>query len=315
MEVSTQQLRYFVALAEELSFTRAAARLFITQPALSKQIAQLEKRLKVELFVRGTRGTRLSPAGEALMASARQVLAAWDDAERSMVEAAQTGSAQIVLGFWLGIGRGLVPTAMSPFRASHPGANLVFRRTDWDDPSAGLASGEADAAILLLPLPKLDGVSFLPLMEEPLHVAVPANHPLADQETVDVEQIIDETFLSLPRECGPLRNYALLIGRRDGRYPTTSVEVRNIEEAMEAVENGLGIQLISHGTSIQSRRPGVEMPWLLGYGTQEYAIGWRSDDRRVIVSEFVEAMVHAAQRLPRITETLRAGSTDHADAA
>jgi DNA-binding transcriptional LysR family regulator len=154
MDVHGRDLRYFVAVAEDLHFTRAAERLFISQPALSKQIRMLERQLGAPLFDRGRDGVRLTPVGEALLPHARQVLAAWD---RGWTEAEQAKSRQratLVAGMSTSPGRaGLLPAIRSRFTALHPEASVQLRQVSWDDPTAGLADGTVDVAFVWLPLP------------------------------------------------------------------------------------------------------------------------------------------------------------------
>ena len=144
MDVHGRDLRYFVAVAEDLHFTRAAERLFISQPALSKQIRMLERQLGAPLFDRGREGVRLTPVGEALLPHARQVLAAWD---RGWAEAEQAKSKQratLVAGMSTSPGRGgLLPAIRSRFTALHPEAIVQLRQVGWDDPTAGLADGRS----------------------------------------------------------------------------------------------------------------------------------------------------------------------------
>src|SRR4051794_35308548 len=132
MDAHLRDLRYFVAVAEELSFTKAATeRLFISQPALSKQIRQLESSLRVRLFERDRRTVTLTKAGEAMLPQARLVLAQWEETQRAVAEAAR--STTLTVGFQTRIGRGLIPAVTARMAELLPGWKLLFRQVAWHD--------------------------------------------------------------------------------------------------------------------------------------------------------------------------------------
>jgi len=151
MDVHVRDLRYFVAVAEELHFTRAAERLFVSQPALSKQIRVLEEQLRVELFVRDRRNVSLTPAGEALLPAARELIAVWDAAQQAVADAAAAAAALLRIGFSTSVGRGLLPRIQQHFARVRPNWRLQLRQVDWDDPTGGLRDGTSDLAIVWLP--------------------------------------------------------------------------------------------------------------------------------------------------------------------
>ena len=123
MDVHLRELRYFVAVAEELNFTRAAGdRLFVSQPTLSKQIRQLERDLRVTLFDRDPRGITLTPAGVALLPLARQILQSWSGARQAVTEAASAHT--LTVGFQTRIGRGLIPSVTARMEQRLPGWRL-----------------------------------------------------------------------------------------------------------------------------------------------------------------------------------------------
>src|SRR5580693_3181179 len=153
MDAHLRDLRYFVAVAEELSFTRAAARLFIAQPTLSRQIRLLEAALRARLFERDHRSVRLTPAGEILLTRARLLLGQWDEAQGAVAEAAAVAETTLRVGFHTRIGRGLIPAVTARMTRLLPGWKLTFRQVSWRDPTAGLADATVDVAIAWLPVP------------------------------------------------------------------------------------------------------------------------------------------------------------------
>ena len=158
MDVHGRDLRYFVAVAEELHFTRAAERLYLSQPALSKQIRMLERQLGAELFERDRQGVALTPVGVALLPHARRVLAAWDEARAAAEQAKSEQRATLLVGMSTSLARsGMLPAIRSRFTAMQPGATVALREVGWEDPTAGLAGKATDVAFVWLPLPDPGG--------------------------------------------------------------------------------------------------------------------------------------------------------------
>ncbi|MBM2614303.1 LysR family transcriptional regulator [Actinoplanes sp. LDG1-06] len=283
MDAHLRDLRYFLAVAEHLHFTRAAEALFVSQPALSKQIRALEKQLRVSLFERDHRDVRLTTAGAALVPHARAVLEAWQSAERALVAAAST----LVVGMSTAPGRGLLPAVRARLGS---GVSLHLRQIPWSDPTGGLAGDEADAAFVWLPLPSPSRYRWLPVATEPRLVALPAAHRLAGRERVDLADLADEPFLTLPAAAGPLRDFWLALDERAGRPVVVGAEIANTEEAVEAVAAGLGVCLIAAGNTSLVARDGVVVRPVDGLAPSRLVLAWRRDDRRPLLATLVEAV-------------------------
>lgn len=254
VDVHVRDLRYFVAVAEELHFTRAAERLYVSQPALSKQIRALERQVGVELFRRDRQGVLLTEAGTALLPQARRVLAAWAEADAAMAAARAAQRGTLVVGMSTSPGRGgLLPAIRSRFTAAHPEAVVRLRQMSWEDPTAGLADGETDVAFVWLPLPDPERYAWTVLAEEPRLVALPDTHPLAAHPEIDFADLVDEPFLALPPSAGPLRDFWLALEERAGRPPRVAAEIAGTEETYEALVAGLGICLVATGNAPWSR--------------------------------------------------------------
>jgi DNA-binding transcriptional LysR family regulator len=295
MDVHGRDLRYFVAVADELSFTRAAEHLFVSQPALSKQIRMLEKQLDAELFARDRRTVRLTRTGEALLPYAREVLAAWDRA-RAAVRAARTaGQGVLTVGMSTSPGRGLLPALRTRLTSRHPDARPVLRQVNWADPTAGLADGSSDVALVWLPLPDADRYRYVVVAREPRLVALPAGHPLAERAAADPEgkvdftDLMDEPFLALPPEAGPLRDHWLALDARDGRAPRVGAVVTSAEETHEAVANGQGVALLATGNAPLVVRDDVLALPVRGISPARLAVAARHDDRRPLVLAYLDA--------------------------
>lgn len=290
MDVHGRDLRYFVAVAEELHFTRAAERLYVSQPALSKQIRALERRLGAPLFVREPQGVRLTPAGEALLPHARRVLAAWDEAATAVERAKTEQAATLVVGMSTSPARGgLLPAIRSRFTQTHPAATVRLRQVGWEDPTAGLADGSVDVAFVWLPVPDQDRYAHVVVAEEPRLVALPEAHPLAARETVHFAELLDEPFLALPPAAGVLRDHWLALDARGGRPPRIGAEIAGTDETYEALVDGRGVCLVAAGNAPLISLGGVVTRPVDGVSPSRLALARRTDDRRPLVRDYVRA--------------------------
>lgn len=287
MDVHIRHLRYFVAVAEELNFTRAASRLFIAQPSLSKQIRQLESTLRARLFERDHRAVALTEAGMALLPQARQVIEQWEAARCAVTHADTARRTTLTVGFHTRIGRGLIPNVTAGMATALPTWTLLFRQVAWSDPTAGLASGEADVAIAWLPVPD-DGLSWQVVATEDRWVALPAGHRLAARDAVPLSELADEPFIALPRTAGPLREFWL--GNDHRPAPARVVaEAETAEESIEAVGAGLGLVLLSSGNATIYQRDDIVCRPVLGLTPSQLAVVWRTGDDRPALRVFTDA--------------------------
>jgi len=185
MDVDTRLLRYFAAVAAEGNLTRAAEQLFVSQPALTKQIRQLEGQLGVQLFTRSRAGMTLTPAGQALAVRTPVVLDSWDQTLRETRAAASRAAQVLRVGFMSSAANEATQQIIAAFARRRPGWRVDLQQAAWSDPTAGLASGEVDAALLRLPFPGQDGMRAEVLLTEPRWVALPTAHPLASRDHID----------------------------------------------------------------------------------------------------------------------------------
>jgi DNA-binding transcriptional LysR family regulator len=297
LDVHGRDLRYFVAVAEDLHFTRAAERLFVSQPALSKQIRALEKQLGAQLFERDRQGVRLTVVGSALLPYARRVLADWDAASDAVARAKAEQRATLVVGMSTSPGRGgLLPAIRSRFSEACPAAKVELRQVSWADPSAGLADGSVDAAFVWLPVPDEGRYAWVVVAEEPRHVALPDTHHLAPRQEIDFGDLLDEPFIAIPRSAGVLRDYWLALDARAGRPARIGAEAANADETYEALVDGRGVCLLAAGNAPLLTRGGVVTRPVRGISPSRFALAWHADDRRPLVRAYAEAARLAAGR-------------------
>jgi DNA-binding transcriptional LysR family regulator len=270
MDVHLRDLRYFLAVAHELHFTRAAETLYISQPALSKQIRALERQLRVTLFERERGNVRVTRAGAELVPYAERMLDSWEGAKRSLSKASDC---TLVIGMHTSPGRGLLPRVRASMTTSCPDVELDLRHAPWSDRTAGLADRSTDAAFVWLPLPQ-PPYRWVTIAREPRLIALPNDHRLAAQDSVSIDELLDEPFLALPQSAGPLRDYWLAIDDRDGHPVRIAAEIHDTEETYEAVAGGLGICLLAAGNAPIFARGAVTMLPVHDLSPSELVLAW-----------------------------------------
>ena len=281
MDVDLRKLRYFLAVAEELHFGRAAERLHIAQPVLSRQIRVLESELGVELFMRDRRRTVLTRAGEQLVHEAGPLLAGADALLRR-VRAAGEGVTRFTIGFMPGI---TLTPVVRLLRERHPGLDVRMLRTGWHDQVDVLHDARADVGIVRLPIDPA-GLEIRPLYTEPRLVMVASAHPLAGKEAVQVADLAADHLLQDPDAVPEWRDVAVEL-RTGERRPVPVIN--SVEEKLELVAGGQGIAVIPASTANFYTRPGVVAIPVVDLGPNHVAAAWPTGQTTGLVQEFVDA--------------------------
>ena len=286
MALDFRTLRYFVAVAEELHFTRAAERLYIAQPALSEQIRRLEEELGVSLLRRTTRKVELTAAGEEFLERARRILgeadAALEDARRAA--RGETGRIRISTGATAGVEQ--VPRVLRAFRQARPQVQLDLRQISWEDHSGGLNDGSVDAAFLWLPF-EHEGLAFELLHEEPRVAALEATHPLAAESVLRMEQLVDEPWPWVDTDRRAL-DFWTCVDYRGGAAARRGPTISSMEGILEGVRAGLCVAAIPRSHARVSAWPGIEFRPVADLAPAQLALGWRPADETPAVQALVE---------------------------
>ncbi|MFK4597780.1 LysR family transcriptional regulator [Streptomyces pristinaespiralis] len=274
MDIDTRLLRSFTAVAEEGNLTRAAQRLFVAQPTLTKQIRQLETLLGVPLFTRSRAGMRLTAAGRALADEAAGVLARWDRAVRETRGAAGREARVLRVGFVASAANESTQAIVAEFARRRPDWRVLLRHTDWTDPSAGLADGAVDAALVRVPFPGDDAFRVEELLTEPRWVALWDAHPLAALDEIPFDRLRDEPFVAAPPETGTWRDFWVGDDADDGRTALIGAVARNTDEWLAAIAGGHGISLTPAASARFYPRPGVTYRPVTGLTPTRVGVAW-----------------------------------------
>jgi DNA-binding transcriptional LysR family regulator len=286
MNLDLRHARAFVVLAEELHFGRAARRLFITQPALSRTIRQVEQTIGARLVDRTTRHVSLTPGGEALLDAARAAVEAFDNLVRRADSIGHQADRTLRVAHQIGAALSLVPDIVRRFTQDHPDIHVELREFDFGEPLAGIDTGVSDVAFVRLPLEHPD-LCFEILEREPLFVGLPTGHRLADRAQVSIEEILDEPILAAPKTAGPWRDYWLAMDYRSGAAPTVVEEAANFDAELQAVAFGKAVTITSLAAKLYYARPGVVFVPIADAPPCDVALAWIGESPSSVISEFV----------------------------
>jgi DNA-binding transcriptional LysR family regulator len=289
MDLDLRKLRYFVAVAEQLNFGRAAEQLHIAQPVLSRQIRALEQELKVHLFVRGNRGTELTAAGQALLEDARHLLRAADGARRRVIDA-NTGHRTFTVGFAPGL---IVTDAVRKLSQRRPDLSIEVFRTNWYDQTDVILDGQVDVGYLRRPFDPT-GLGIEPLLDEPRVVSLPVEHRLAGKPTVSVTDLADEHLLQDPELVPEWREIATELRALGPRAATP--RLRTVEEKLEHVARGSGVVVLPASTAAFYTRPDVTHVPVDDIGPSQVCLAWDNQRRSPLIPEFVAIAITCRPR-------------------
>jgi len=280
-----RKLRYFVAVAEELHFGRAAERLYIAQPVLSRQIRKLEMELGTDLLVRTSRNVELTPAGRELLDEARVLLAAADATRRRMQHVAH-GTATLTVGFFVG---DVFTAALRAFTARYPDVGVNLLRIYWNDQVDVLLEGRADVAFVHLPI-DAEGLELLPVRAEPRVAVLPMSHPAARREQISIADLADDPVIIQRAASVTWQAFHNVDPRPDGRRPTPGPTVDNIEEKLQQVAAGRAISFLPASAAAAYGQADVAYVPVPDIPPIQICLAWKDDRRSPLVDAFVEAV-------------------------
>jgi DNA-binding transcriptional LysR family regulator len=285
-----RHLRYFVAVAEELHFGRAAERVHIAQPPLSKQIRQLEEEIGVKLFQRTKRRVRLTHAGDIFLDEARQVLDQCERAVRSAQRAERGEIGRLIVSFVATASYSFVPVALRAYRKLFPDVELVLRELTTEEQLKALHMGSVHVGFLRQPIS--DPVLRIEtVLREPLVVVLPADHALASSPSIALERLAREPFVMFSRQQGTtFYDRIVSLCHQAGFSPRVVQEALQMPTALGLVSVGIGVALAP--ASVQNfRMTGVVFKNLTEVRqTTELAMAWRRDEESPALLAFLDVV-------------------------
>ena len=292
-----RHLRYFVAVAEELNFGRAAERLRIAQPPLSRQIRDLEREIGVALFERVPRGVELTPAGRAFLPEARLTLAQAERSQRTAQRAAQGETGRLRVGFVdAATHSGILPDVLGFFRAHLPSVGLSLFELDPLRQAEAFQEGRIDIGILHSP--PLDAVRWLrveAIYAEPVILALPKTHPLAGRSRLALASLADESFVAFPRVVAPEMYDDIIVScRRAGFSPRIVQEAAGWHTLASLVSAGIGVGVVPRSIA-EFQQAGVVYRSVRALDVEmSLAAVWKRSERSPVRERFVAALKSVA---------------------
>lgn len=254
MPVGHRQLQQFVAVAEELSFRRAAQRLHMSQPPLTQAVRRLERNVGVRLFERSRNGVSLTPGGQVFLEDAKRMLERMQGMIGAARRAAEGARGRLRVSFVPSAALGLVPLIVAEFRRRYPEVALELHSDTTTTQLDSLRAGRTDVGIVVPPLRDATDIRVTPLCRERLVAAVPAAHKLAAARSIRLEQLADEPFVLFPLSQGPAFLSAILIAcRRAGFFPKVVQESPQMQMIVTLVACGIGVSLVPAAMAVVQR--------------------------------------------------------------
>jgi DNA-binding transcriptional LysR family regulator len=239
-------LRYFLAVAEQLHFGRAAAALHISQPPLSRAIRALEQRLGVVLFARSRRRVELTPEGTRLLGEARRMLGQLERTVQEVRGMARGEEGRLRIGFVSLADYGVLPGLLKAFKSARPGIALALREMLSPEQAAALAAGELDFGLLLPPVSGAEPLEHIVVQRERFVAALPSSHRLASGKgKLAVSALAGEPFVMVPRDIAPgLYDIVTGLAARAGISFNVAQEAIQMQTVVSLVSSGLGVAIV-----------------------------------------------------------------------
>jgi DNA-binding transcriptional LysR family regulator len=271
-----RQLEYFVAVAEEASFTRAAARVHVAQPGVSAQVRQLERELGQDLLDRSGRTVRLTAVGAAVLPYARAALGAVDGARLAVDELSGLMRGHVTVGMVIACAAVDLPELLADFHLNHPAVEITLSEANSDRLVEALQSGQLDVAIVGLTLVTPAGIELQVIADEPLVAAVSRRDALASRKTITLQGLRGRPLISLPRGTG-LRTCLDDACASAGFQPQIAFEATNLNILAQLAGRGLGVAIMAesmvnpHSTELHALA--ITRPQIRG----RLALAWRAE--------------------------------------
>jgi DNA-binding transcriptional LysR family regulator len=280
-----RQLKYFVTVAEELNFRRAAERLFMEQPPLSRQIHQLEDELQVELFHRSKRGVTLTQSGQAFLDEARLTLAQAERAAKAAQRASH--SKTLSIGFSICAFNRVLPELIQSYRQQYADVVVTLTEMPTEAQIQALLNETIDIGFVHAPVAHPDLLT-LTLLSEPLVVALPPDHSLVQHERIDLPWLANEPFILFPEAVKPELYSQIMKLCQQARFaPRIVQEASPPEVLLSLVASGMGITLVASGAEMRHRIGVVYRPLSIPTPSLEIAAAWRKRSTSSVLKDFL----------------------------
>ncbi|MGH8618432.1 MAG: LysR family transcriptional regulator [Burkholderiales bacterium] len=291
-----RQLRYVIAVAEELSFTRAAARLHIAQPALTKQIRRVEDDLQVALFHRTTRAVQVTEAGAVFLERAKRLLGDLDELTRASQRASRGEVGRLVIGFIGTVAFHFFPRLLRDYRAAFPGVEVELVELQNRPLIDALRNERVDVAFMR-PFFEDEDIASRQVLDERLLVAVPSGHRFAKRKALSIRELKNEPFVTANRRPAPsIYAFLMSICERAGFHPRVVQAATDIQTVVGLVAAGMGVAIVTESI----KRLGVEGVRYCEFtdvkDKARIVVAWRKADRSAVLDNFLGSVMASSHQ-------------------
>jgi len=290
--MDTKSLRFFLAVAENRNFTKAAERLYITQSALSHNIAELEVELGTKLFQRTTRSVSLTASGEILYKNAKDLISRFDRVVTEIRKADSGMAGEIVIGHLLSPFKDFLPAIKKHFQAECPDIKIRFVRKNLAPLSESLVRGEIDILLTMsFAIDNLKGIEWKPLFPDGMSLALYPDHPMAGSETIDYQELAHEDFITLEEGESPIFHSMMLrVCAAHGFIPNIVATPTVVDSVLMDVMAGIGLAIVPTNLGKYYKHD-LEFIELEGDDTKFFeAAAWRKDNSNPTVPLFLSSL-------------------------
>ncbi|WMD21879.1 LysR substrate-binding domain-containing protein [Achromobacter seleniivolatilans] len=298
--IETRLLRQFIAVAETLHFNRAAQRLHMAQPPLSQAIRRLEGEIGAVLFERTNRSVSLTPAGAAFLETARGILDSLESGVAHTRRVAQGMDGHLTLTFINITPYASLLRALREFRNAYPAVAFTLQEATTREQVHALESGRADIGFMRAPGTTTPGLRFATLLREPIHVALPAGHPLAKLGAIDLAALKDEAFVASPRTLGQgFHDQLIQLCLTAGFAPRVTQEARQLQTVVALVAAGFGVALLPASLALPGRDDIMFKPLTAAAPAAlthlDLLMGWNPAQVSPVRDRLIEAVQYSVQ--------------------
>jgi DNA-binding transcriptional LysR family regulator len=286
-------LRYFIAVAEDLHFTRAAARLHISQPSLSHEIRALERTLGTPLFRRTRRWVKLTEAGALLLSEARAIVERTEEARRRVARAGRGEIGQLNVGFAMSAAGDLLPNAVLAYRARFPEVNVHIRELTTTEQIDALLTDELEVG-LVHEVAMPPGLRAVAVRRDTLVAALPSGHHLAKRARIALLDLKPELFVVGP---GQSHHFVVSACASAGFVPQISQETSDTVTCLVLVASGVGVTLLPSSSGHLATRSVVYRPLSGSQVSHQLLVAWKPDRASPLTAAFVEILRKTARDL------------------
>ncbi|MGB9660770.1 MAG: LysR family transcriptional regulator [Moorellaceae bacterium] len=288
--MTLHQLECFIAVAEHMSFTKAAESLLIAQSALSHQISRLEKKIGAPLFFRDRRSVRLTPAGEVFLPEAIRIVNSYQEALQKAREAASGITGNLRIGFLSACVKTFLPRLIKKARTEHPGIKIILEEYSHGALTEALRCGKIDLAFTLnLGLDTIPGAKWITIYSFPETVVLPRVHSLAGRREIDLAALAEENFVTVDyRESPHVFERIIQLCARAGFSPTIINQTRFIQSIPLLVETGVGISILPEYFNLYSSCE-VAYIRIKEKPTVDIVLAWKASNRNPVIPHFLES--------------------------